>query len=43
MLTTRQNVLRHYWYATMPVDHLKDGPKPFTLFGEKLITSIDFK
>ncbi len=40
MLTTRQNVLRHYWYATMPVDHLKDGPKPFTLFGEKIVLFI---
>lgn len=41
MLNTRQKVLRKFWYAIMPVDHLKDGPKPFTLLGEKIVVFLD--
>ena len=37
MLTTRQPVLRRFWYATEKLDALVDGPKPFTLMGEKLV------
>ena len=31
MLVTKQPVFRKFWYATVPMDSLKDGPKPFTL------------
>jgi hypothetical protein len=29
MLNTRQKVLRNFWYATLALDKLKDGPRPF--------------
>ena len=35
MLTTKQKVLRRFWYAVMPLDDLRDGPKPFRLLGER--------
>jgi len=41
MLTTKQKVLRRFWYATMPLDNLADGPKPFTLLGEKIVLFAD--
>lgn len=41
MLTTRQPVLRRFWYATEKLDALHDGPKPFTLMGEKLVLFLD--
>ena len=41
MLTTRQPVLRRFWYATERLDELKGGPKPFTLLGEKLVLFLD--
>ena len=37
MLNTKQPVLRRFWYALMPLEHLKDGPKPFTLLGEPIV------
>ncbi|MDQ8021547.1 MAG: aromatic ring-hydroxylating dioxygenase subunit alpha [Moraxellaceae bacterium] len=37
MLVTKQPVLRRFWYALMPMSDLDDGPKPFTLLGEKLV------
>jgi phenylpropionate dioxygenase-like ring-hydroxylating dioxygenase large terminal subunit len=37
MLVTQQPVLRRFWYALMPISHLDDGPKPFTLLGENLV------
>ena len=37
MLTTRQKVLRRFWYATERLENLRDGPKPFTLMGEKIV------
>ncbi len=43
MLQTRQNVLRRFWYSTMPTHMLKDGPKPFTLLGEKIALFLDAK
>lgn len=36
MLVTKQPVLRRFWYALMPVTHLDDGPKAFTLLGEEI-------
>jgi phenylpropionate dioxygenase-like ring-hydroxylating dioxygenase large terminal subunit len=37
MLVTQQKVLRRFWYALMPLEHLKDGPRPFKLLGENLV------
>jgi len=37
MLTTRQKTLRRFWYATMPVSHLTEGPKPFRLMNEDIV------
>ena len=41
MLTTRQPVLRRFWYATHRLDELKDGPKPYTLMGERIVLFLD--
>jgi phenylpropionate dioxygenase-like ring-hydroxylating dioxygenase large terminal subunit len=41
MLATKQKVLRRFWYATVPLAHLKDGPKPFTLLGENIVLFLD--
>jgi phenylpropionate dioxygenase-like ring-hydroxylating dioxygenase large terminal subunit len=41
MLVTRQKVLRNFWYATVPVDTLADGPKPFRLLGEDIVLFLD--
>ena len=40
MLSTRQAVLRKFWYATVPTDSLRDGPKPFTLLGENIVVFL---
>ena len=37
MLVTQQPVLRRFWYPIIPVDHLTDGPKPFSLLGEDIV------
>jgi phenylpropionate dioxygenase-like ring-hydroxylating dioxygenase large terminal subunit len=37
MLVTRQKVLRRFWYATLPLSALADGPRAFTLLGEPLV------
>ena len=37
MLVTQQPVLRRFWYALMPLQHLDDGPQAFTLLGEDLV------
>ena len=36
MLATQTPLLRRFWYPLMPLAMLRDGPKPFTLLGEKL-------
>ena len=41
MLVTQQKVLRRFWYATVPVSRLQDGPQPFTLLNEKLVLFLD--
>src|ERR1700689_2577922 len=41
MLTTRQKTLRRFWYATMPVSHLTEGPKPFRLMNEDIVLFLD--
>ena len=43
MLSTKQPVLRRFWYAIMPMYHLKDGPKPFTLLGQPIVLFLDDK
>jgi phenylpropionate dioxygenase-like ring-hydroxylating dioxygenase large terminal subunit len=37
MLVTKQPVLRRFWYTTVPMSYLEDGPVPFTLLGESLV------
>jgi len=37
MLTTKQKVLRRFWYAVMPLSDLADGPKPFRLLDEDIV------
>jgi phenylpropionate dioxygenase-like ring-hydroxylating dioxygenase large terminal subunit len=37
MLTTKQNVLRRFWYAVLPLEDLAAGPKPFRLLGEDIV------
>ena len=41
MLTTQQKTLRKFWYATVRLDSLKDGPKPFRLMGEDIVLFLD--
>ena len=41
MLTTRQPVFRKFWHACMPLAHLADGPRPFTLLGENIVLFLD--
>jgi phenylpropionate dioxygenase-like ring-hydroxylating dioxygenase large terminal subunit len=41
MLTTKQKVLRRFWYAVMPLDDLAGGPKPFRLLGENIVLFLD--
>jgi nitrite reductase/ring-hydroxylating ferredoxin subunit len=41
MLDTRQKVLRDFWYATVPMDWLKDRPKPFKLLGQEIVLFAD--
>ena len=41
MLVTRQKVFRRFWYPVIPMEQLADGPKPFTLLGEKIVLWLD--
>ncbi len=41
MLTTQQATLRHFFHAVMPLDLLKDGPKPFRLMGQNIVLFLD--
>ena len=41
MLNTRQPVLKRFWYATVPVESLADGPRPFTLLGQNIVLFLD--
>ncbi len=41
MLTTKQKTLRKFWYATIRLDALADGPKPFRLMGEDIVLFLD--
>ena len=37
MLTTRQKVLRRFWYATVKLGAIAAGPVPFRLMGEDIV------
>jgi phenylpropionate dioxygenase-like ring-hydroxylating dioxygenase large terminal subunit len=37
MLTTKQKTRRKFWYATLPVSQLEQGPRPFRLMGEDIV------
>lgn len=41
MLTTKQKTLRKFWYATVLLEDLKSGPKPFRLMGEDIVLFLD--
>ena len=41
MLATQTSLLRQFWYPLMPMEMLRDGPKPFRLLGEELVLWID--
>ncbi len=41
MLSTRQPVLRNFWYATLPLAELDDRPKPFRLLGQDIVVFLD--
>jgi phenylpropionate dioxygenase-like ring-hydroxylating dioxygenase large terminal subunit len=41
VLVTRQPVLRRFWYAVMPIEALRAGPRPFTLLGEDIVLWLD--
>ncbi len=41
MLTTQQKTMRKFWYATMPVSHLTEGPKPFRLMNQDIVLFLD--
>jgi phenylpropionate dioxygenase-like ring-hydroxylating dioxygenase large terminal subunit len=41
MLTTKQQTLRRFWYATVPERALHDGPKAFRLMGEDIVLFLD--
>ena len=43
MLTTKQKTLRRFWYATVPMEHLNGGPKPFRLMDEEIVLFLDEK
>jgi phenylpropionate dioxygenase-like ring-hydroxylating dioxygenase large terminal subunit len=41
MLNTRQPVLRNFWYASLPLAKLDDGPKPFRILGQDIVLFLD--
>jgi phenylpropionate dioxygenase-like ring-hydroxylating dioxygenase large terminal subunit len=41
MLQTKTPVLRRFWYPVIPLAHLADGPKPFTLLDENIVLWLD--
>ena len=43
MLTAQMKTLRKFWYATMPVSDLADGPQPFRLMNEDIVLFLDAK
>ncbi len=41
MRATATPLLRRFWYPVIPLEMLKEGPKPFTLLGEKIVLWLD--
>jgi phenylpropionate dioxygenase-like ring-hydroxylating dioxygenase large terminal subunit len=41
MLATKEPLLQRFWYPLMPMEMLKDGPKPFRLLGRDLVLWVD--
>ena len=41
MLVTKQKVLRRFWYAIAPCDHVTNTPYPFRLLGEDIVLYRD--
>src|SRR5262245_20859069 len=41
MLVTQQPVLWRFWYATVLVGQLQDGPRSFTLLNENIVLFLD--
>lgn len=41
MLQTKQPILRSFFYPVMPLEALKDGPRSFTLMGERIVLWLD--
>ena len=41
MLVTQQPVMRRFWYPVIPMDQLRDGPKPFRLLNQDLVLWLD--
>lgn len=41
MLVTQQPVFRKFWHAVMPLTELAQGPRPFTLLGERIVLFLD--
>jgi phenylpropionate dioxygenase-like ring-hydroxylating dioxygenase large terminal subunit len=41
MLVMQHPVFRRFWYPTIALSALADGPKPFTLLGQKLVLWLD--
>jgi phenylpropionate dioxygenase-like ring-hydroxylating dioxygenase large terminal subunit len=37
MLITQEPIFRQFWYATLRLDQLDDGPQAFTLLGEDIV------
>ncbi|WP_065235435.1 aromatic ring-hydroxylating oxygenase subunit alpha [Legionella brunensis] len=43
MFLTQQKIFKNFWYPVIPLSHLKNGPKSFTLLGEPLVLWLDEK
>jgi phenylpropionate dioxygenase-like ring-hydroxylating dioxygenase large terminal subunit len=41
MLVMQHPVFRRFWYPTVALSALKEGPRPFTLLGQKLVLWLD--
>ncbi|OJW69130.1 MAG: Rieske (2Fe-2S) protein [Sphingomonadales bacterium 63-6] len=41
MLTSQQAVFRNFWYATVLLEDLADGPVPFRILGEDIVLFLD--
>lgn len=37
MLITQEPIFRRFWYPTLRLHELDEGPRPFTLLGEDIV------